>query len=334
MKNDPGQNDRLDPVVAKGVARLKGRLDKHLGQVLDVRKEIAVKDSSLITDELTNHIPTMWWNVKKGVANLRSELKAIIWEIAAEHEKKRFDPIRQDFARKTGVGRRQLERGGAVLESEQQMYISYHSLFLACKVCSAVNKTLLAEIEAKPGGRNEGAELLLYLKNAIIVFEVTSLIIDMIQQFQLKGRKEFQSLRDIVFKELAETETNSGRNVLQAGQSGIPSWQKEETMTRDRNLKEGTKILRQQWMRLEDQIYRMRQSVGSLSERLPSLKLTRDNAKVQLDFLELIAVTQMMNQNIQAIEGMANLELELAPLTSYDVCRLIGLESIEVDRLQ
>jgi hypothetical protein len=71
----------------------------------------------------------------------------------------------------------------------------------------------------------------------------------------------------------------------------------------------------------------MRQNAGGLAERLPSLALTRDNAKVQLDFLELLAVTQMMHQNIQAIDGLANLELDLAPLNPYDVCRLIGLET-------
>jgi len=52
-----------------------------------------------------------------------------------------------------------------------------------------------------------------------------------------------------------------------------------------------------------------------------------DNARVQLDFLEFVAVTQMMNQSIRDIEGMANLELTLAPLTPYDVCRLIGLRT-------
>lgn len=53
-------------------------------------------------------------------------------------------------------------------------------------------------------------------------------------------------------------------------------------------------------------------------------------AKVQLDFLELLAVTQMMNQNIQAIDGLTNLELDLAPLSPYDVCRLIGLETAAI----
>jgi hypothetical protein len=128
--------------------------------------------------------------------------------------------------------------------------------------------------------------------------------------------------------ELAEAETNSQRNVIQSNNPAIPPHQKEDTILRDRNLKESAKLVRMQWQRFEDQIRSMQQSAGVLSQRLPSLILTRDNAKVQLDFLELLAVTQMMNQNIQAIEGLANLELPLAPLSPSDVCRLIGLDTV------
>ncbi len=324
VKADPIESD-----VKKGVMRLEKRLEQHLGRVLDIRKGVAVKNSSLVTDELTKHIPALRWHVKKTVSNLRSELKEIIWEVASEHEKRRFDPLRKDFEKLNGVSKRHLERGYAILESEQQMFISYHSVFFACRACSEVNKAILARIEnERYSGKKEGIELELLLKNAVIVFEVTSLIIEIIEQFQLKGHKEFQELRDIVFKELTEAETNSQRNVVQANHPAIPPHQKEETLLRDRNLKESANLVRLQWRRFEDQIYRMRQNAGSLAERLPSLALTRDNAKVQLDFLELLAVTQMMNQNIQAIDGLANLELDLAPLNPYDVCRLIGLETL------
>lgn len=324
VKADPIESD-----VKKGVIKLEKRLEQHLGRVLEIRKGVAVKNSSLVTDELTKHIPALRWHVKKKVSNLRSELKEIIWEVASDHEKRSFDPLRKDFEKLNGVSKRHLERGYAILESEQQMFISYHSVFFACRACSEVNKAILSRIENERfSGKKEGIELELLLKNAVIVFEVTSLIIEIIDQFQLKGHKEFQALRDIVFKELAEAETNSQRNVVQANHPAIPPHQKEETLLRDRNLKESANLVRLQWRRFEDQIYRMRQNAGSLAERLPSLALTRDNAKVQLDFLELLAVTQMMNQNIQAIDGLANLELDLAPLNPYDVCRLIGLETL------
>jgi hypothetical protein len=320
--------DSLSSDMKKGVMKLEKRLDQHLGRILEIRKGVAVKNSSLVTDELTKHIPALRWHVKRKVANLRSELKEILWELAVDHEKRRFEPLRKDFEKVNGVSKRHLERGYAILESEQQMFISYHSVFFACRACSEVNKAILSRIEnERLKEKMDGKELELLLKNAIIVFEVTSLIIEMIEQFQLKGLKEFQALRDTVFKELAEAETNSQRNVIQANHPSIPPHQKEDTLLRDRNLKESANLVRLQWRRFEDQIYRMRQNTGALSERLPSLALTRDNAKVQLDFLELLAVTQMMNQNIQVIDGLANLELDLAPLNPYDVCRLIGLET-------
>lgn len=314
--------------IKNGALKIEKRLNQHLGRVLEIRKGVAVKNSSLISEELTKHIPALRWHVKRKVSNLQSELKEVLWEIASEHEKRRFEPLRKDFEMVNGVSKRHLERGQSILDSEQQMFISYHSVFFACRACSEVNKSILARIEdERLKEKMDGNELELLLKNAIIVFEVTSLIIEMIEQFQLKGLKEFQVLRDTVFKELAEAETNSQRNVAQANHPAIPPHQKEDTLLRDRNLKESANLVRLQWRRFEDQIYRMRQNTGALAERLPSLALTRDNAKVQLDFLELLSVTQMMHQNIQAIDGLANLELDLAPLNPYDVCRLIGLET-------
>lgn len=328
MAKNETKADSLDSAIKKGATKLQKRLDQHLNQVFDVRKKVAVKNSGLVSDDLTKHIPAMRWYVKKRVANLRSELREIIWEIATGHEVSRFEPLRKDFETLNGVSKRHLERGTAILDSEQQMFISYHSVFFACKACSEVNKSMLSQIATlRHGNSKDGNELELLLKNAIIVFEVTSLIIDMIQNFRLKGLEEFQTLRDSVFMELAEAESNSQLNVQKANHPAIPLQQKEETIIRDRNLKESANLVRLQWRMFEDQIFRMRQNAGSLADNLPSLALTRDNAKVQLDFLELLAVTQMMNQNIQAIDGLTNLELDLAPLSPYDVCRLIGLET-------
>lgn len=328
MTNKDEQANSSVSAIKNGALKIEKRLNEHLGRVLEIRKDVAVKNSSLISEELTKHIPALRWHMKRKVSNLQSELKEILWEIASEHEKRRFETLRKDFEKVNGVSKRHLERGYAILESEQQMFISYHSVFFACRACSEVNKSILARIEnERLKESKDGNELELLLKNAVIVFEVTSLIIEIIETFQLKGLKEFMVLRDTVFKELAVAESNSQRNVNQANHPSIPPHQKEDTILRDRNMKESANLVRLQWRRFEDQIYRMRQNSSALAELLPSLVLTRDNAKVQLDFLELLAVTQMMHQNIQAIDGLANLELDLAPLNPYDVCRLIGLET-------
>jgi len=71
--------------------------------------------------------------------------------------------------------------------------------------------------------RNVAAdELELLLQNAIIVFETTSLLMRMIVEFQLKGFAEFQCLKETIFKELAEAESNSQQTVFNANNPAIP----------------------------------------------------------------------------------------------------------------
>lgn len=328
MTKSDMQTAVLSTAATKGAVRMEKCLNKHLGRVLNVRKGVSVKNSRLVSDELIKYIPTIRWYVRGKVKALRSELRDILWEIATEHEQNRFDPVRKNFESVNGLSKYHRDRGTKIVETERQMFISYDSLFIACKACSEVNRKLLDRIASiKVDGRNEGKELDLLLQNAIVVFETSSLIIGMVEHFQLQGLLEFKGLRETVFRELAEAETKSQRNVSLARQPGIPHSQWEETISRHRNLVESAIHIRNQWQRFEDQILRMQQNVATLANRIPSLKLTRENAKVQLDFLELVAVTQMMNQNIRAIEGVADLELTLAPLSPYDVCRLIGLET-------
>jgi len=328
MASNVSETDPLATSVKKGTAKLEKCLEKHLGRVLDVRKKLPIKNSSLVTDELKKNIPPMRWYVKRRIGTLRVELHEILLDIAVEHEKRRFEPMRKNFEEINGVSRFHVNRGAAILENERKMFISYSSLFIACKACCEVNKGLLRRIDGERlGAKKEGNELELLLKNAIIVFETTSLIMGMIQEFQLKGLQEFQNLKVTVLKELAEAESNSQQNVFKANNPAIPPSQREETIGRHRGLMESAIHVRIQWQRFEDKIISMQQNAAALAQRLPSLALTRDNARVQLDFLELVAVTQMMNQNIRDIEGLTNLELTLAPLSPYDVCRLIGLET-------
>lgn len=322
-------NVRADPLataVRKGTVKLTKRLEKHIRTVRKVRKGIPIKNSSLVTGEIQEHIPAMRFLIRRQIGKLQVELKELIWMVAVEHEKGKFDSMRENFLRINGVSKFHAIRGAQIIEREKEMFVSYSSLFIACKACCEINKGLLSKISHERLSTNAAEnELELLFKNAIMVFETTSLIIGIIQNFQLRGLSEFQALKTCIFKELAEAEQKSQQTVNKSASRGIPSSQREETIARHRNLMESAIQVRSQWHHFEDQIKSMQQNVSALAQRIPSLELTRDNAKVQLDFLELVAVTRMMDQTIRDIEGLGSLELDLAPLTQYDVCRLIGV---------
>ncbi len=328
-------NVRADPLataVRKGTAKLAKRLEKHIRTVRKVRKGMAIKNSSLVTGDIQKHIPAMRFLIRRQVGQLQAELKELIWTVAVEHEKGKFESMLEKFQGMNGVSKFHADRGTKIIEREKEMFVSYSSLFIACKACGEINRGLLSQISHERLSANDAEnELELLFQNAIIVFETTSLIIGMIQNFQFKGLSEFQTLKTCIFKELAEAEQNSQQTVDKSASRGIPSSQREETIARHRNLIESAIQVRSQWHHFEDQIKSMQQNVSALGQRIPSLELTRDNAKVQLDFLELVAVTRMMDQTIRDIEGLGSLELDLAPLTPYDVCRLIGLKTPSVE---
>ena len=65
----------------------------------------------------------------------------------------------------------------------------------------------------------------------------------------------------------------------------------------------------------------------AVEERLPSLRLIRDNAKAQINTLEAVAVLQIARKNIRTIEATIEKlgRIELASLSSDRVKRLLGI---------
>lgn len=77
----------------------------------------------------------------------------------------------------------------------------------------------------------------------------------------------------------------------------------------------------------------MQAKVGSLQDKIPTLKLIRDNAQNQLDFYEIMKifgvmmVAEAVRQSLETIESVALPldELELISLPPHRVYKLIGL---------
>ena len=99
-------------------------------------------------------------------------------------------------------------------------------------------------------------------------------------------------------------------------------------MKKDIQLREDSiVIIDKEWESYMMTVRSMEGEIGSVSKKLPSLKLIRDNAKAQINTLAAVAVIQIVQSNIRAIEGaVLQLEqLQLASLSADRVKRLLGI---------
>lgn len=324
-------NDKLNTLAKRGAKQLHSALNQHLARVIGLRKDIAVKDSQLVSDDLGRRVPLLRWHVRMKVNSLRSDMREIIREIANTYESERFDELASTLKQNKDLNRLQSERGCSVLATERKLFISYNSLFFACRICAQLNDALIRDIDTvNCQSMNRKVEMELLLRNALMVYEISSLMIEMISGFQLDGEAEFMKLQADVFKELEESEEFAHRIVLEAsGSPLICESKRREAVRREQAMTSNAGIIRDEWRKFGLAIDTMRAAAAALKihRNMAELRLTRDMAKNQLDVLELVSVTQIMRDNFQAICEMVSIDLKLAPLNSGDIWRLIGAEA-------
>ena len=319
----------MKAIVKTGTEKIASVLDDHIDRVLHLRKNMAVKDSSLVSDSLANKIPLLRWHTRMKVSSLRAHLIDKITQIASDYEEDRFKKIEQTLKQNKNLNKLQMDRGKEVIDIEKNLFVSYNALVFAFRICANYNDTILNRIASASLKPDEELELL--LKNALIVYEISSMIITMITEFQMHGEANFKALYKEVLKELADREREAARLVAAAhANSDISVGLRMETTHRERAMKENTAVVREEWNKLQAMIASFRSSVEALKKdrNIAELRLSRDMAKNQLDFLEIVSVTRVLKQNFTTMQDMMNINLSLANLEPADIGRLIGDETM------
>src|SRR4051812_33317212 len=107
-KNDT-QDTAMKAIIKTGTEKIAGILDDHVNRVLHVRKNVAVKDSSLVSDSLADKIPLLRWHTRMKVASLRADLIDKITQIASDYEEDRFSRTEQTLRQNKNLNRLQLD---------------------------------------------------------------------------------------------------------------------------------------------------------------------------------------------------------------------------------
>jgi hypothetical protein len=82
------------------------------------------------------------------------------------------------------------------------------------------------------------------------------------------------------------------------------------------------------WDIIWGQVAKLETKLAHAKGHIQALKLIRDNAKGQINILEVVGIMQIVESNIRNFEEICAItNIELAPLTKEDVLGLIGRES-------
>jgi hypothetical protein len=311
--------DAKDKIVRKGQRLLEETFEeqKSYGRKLQEKFPDLTNEYMLTTAlPFRDDIPQKY---RERIQEYRKRVNEILFRIAAEIQDQKFAKNDREIRKAGFTSKFQETRCIQMIDAQKELYASYDAIRESLNYITQFNKYLLQRINESQGPQKTD----LLLLNALIVHELTDAIIQLIKDFQLRGKQTLRNINDQILEELrtqhATDEQLWNRSAKTQGQVG--------EMVR-KAVKERAKIrgiVVKKWDKIWEQVGELENNISNARGFLPNLRLIRDNARAQINMLEVIGITQIVDSNVKNFQEICEVtNVELAPLTKEDVYGLIG----------
>jgi len=316
VKDDP----LAPPKRAAGVRAIRRVLDTHIQWLSDIRSRHLVEDSQLLSSRVAR-APNIPVEVRNQISTLHDRMRAIIQQVAISIENDKYREAEQ--LPRVLPNRSEQARAARLVQADKAIHISYESLALAVSFFSELNETILARIEQE---RSVERQTQMMFGNAIMIYELAAFAIDFIANFTLGGVAELEALHQETLRRIAKAHEDQERLAANANRGGIEPTVRDGILDDIRHRAATLDFFRDEWNRYVSDTKQFHRRVAEVQNKIPTLELIRENARVQLDVLELVAMLRFLRQNADAVRATVDSlqGFRLAPLSPARVRRLIG----------
>jgi hypothetical protein len=309
------------PKRAAGLRAIGQILTSHVQNLNQARAWYTVSDSELLGSNVlrSRNIPE---EVRSNLANLHERIQNIIKEIALQIEGGKYRDT-ESATEKIQV-RVERERATTLVAADKAIHVSYETLRLAVEFFSELNSTILIQIEKEPSSERQTQMM---FGNAVMIFELTDFVIDYINAFSLDGMAELDAIHRDTKQRIAATRAD--QTVLENQIKGpeIEPAVRDGILEDIRNREAAMNLVLGEWERYVGETKQFYARVGEVQGRVPTLVAIRENARLQLSVLEIVAMLRFLKQNSEAVRATVNTlqGLQLAPLSPTRVRRLLNI---------
>ncbi len=316
--------DRVEQVQRRSALGAIGRvLDEHIVRVQDARANHSVEATDLLTANVSR-AGSVDQQVRDGVLGLHDRIRGIIEQIAERIESSRYQEVEHAIIDlQAGLAERQWAT--RLVQTEKQMHVSYESLRLTVEFLSALNQNILSRIENETQPQRLSNMM---FGNAIVIFELTDFVIGYIRGFALGG--DLDQLHQEAKRRVGQAREQQRALEEQLRGREIPATVRDQILADVRSREDAFKQLDLEWDSYLGEVEQMRGMVEEVRTIVPTLEMVRENARIQIMTLQLVAMLRVLKQNSESIRGMVDTlqGFRLAPLSSTRVRRLLGIEVV------
>ena len=304
-----------------GVRAVDEVMDHHVDSLLKIRERYELEDTDLLsaTSGARHAVPQ---EVHGEIDRLHQAMRAIIASIAQRIEDNNYrDP---ELAIQTmPMANAERERAASLVRADKRMHVSYLALKMTVEYFGELNRGVLRKIDRETSPEREANMM---LGNAIMIFELTTFVIDFVSGFQLDGEDEIDRLYHEMKRRIADLREEHARLESLVTAPNIEPAVRAQTLEDIRTRTAAVDEVEREWDKYLEEKSAVHSMIGSVRDKVPTLEVIRENARLQIGVLQLVAVLQYLKRNTDAVKGaMDTLKgFRLAPLSPNRVRRLIG----------
>jgi hypothetical protein len=318
---DPYADDRVAQAQrTAGVGAVRQTLDVHVRRLSEIRSRYLLDDSSLLSSQISR-ATDLPGEVRSELAALHGRIRQIIGQVAWNIETGRYQDTENLV--QTLPGRSERERAARLVQADKSICVSYETLRLTVEFFSDLNSQVLERIERESSAQRQSHAM---FGNAVMIYELADFMIGFIRDFAPAGLFELDALHEDALERIRKAQEGQKRLAAMAQQEGIEPGVRSSILEDVRQRDAALELLQKEWASYVAQTKQLHGRIGEVQNKIPTLELIRENARIQLDVLELVAMLRFLRQNAEAVRAAVRTlhGLRLVPLTPDRVRKLLG----------
>ena len=306
-------------------------LQDYTKKVRDIQEKYAFSNKDIMSPRLIDN-PKLSTEELATLADLKRKLDNIIHEVAERVEKHRVISY-DDYTKRYELNAYDRLRVNSLVGSVRDINKSIQKIKFTLENFSRCNKFIINELDecVEKGDFNRGK--MFVLGNILLIYELANYLINFLEKFKLDGVDEILQLSQKELGKINTTMQALQKLKLDADAPEIDTRVKEQVITNLNDREKSLETFKEEWDKYTAGINDVQSKVGNLKDKIPTLKLIRDNAQNQLDFFEIMKifgvmmVAETVRKNLETLEivTLPLDEIELISLPPHKVHTLIGL---------
>jgi hypothetical protein len=303
-----------------GLRAVGNLLEQHVGKVLAIRSRYDLNDVDLLSGNIARErdLPR---RVRDEVTGLHERIRAVIERIASQIEQGRYEDVEHAVAG-LQAGFAERERAQRLIEADKGVQASYDALQMTVEFFSELNRSVLARIESEASPDKQSTMM---FGNAVMIYELTDFVIGYIQAFTVST--DLETFHVEATQRVQQTRDEQKALEEMARNPDVEPVVRDQILEDIRNREAAFDELEREWDKYLAEFRQLRLRVDEVRGKVPTLATIRENARIQIMTLQLVAMLRFLKQNSDSIRGAVDTlqGFRLAPLSSSRVRRLIGV---------